>query len=192
MAGDDALASAAAPPLHLLRDGAAVGAWDIDPGASVLEFRVKHFWGAMTVRGRFGAVSGHIDVEGTGAVSGKIEAESASVNSGNASRDKHLRSADFFDVANHPTVVFSLDQLLPIADDVVRATGVLTAAGRSQSLAFDAHLTETTAERLIVDGEVSVDRRTDFGMTWSPLGMASPTAVLVIHAVLVRSGDKKG
>jgi polyisoprenoid-binding protein YceI len=64
------------------------------------------------------------------------------------------------------------------------------AVGRSQSIAFDARLTEPTAERVTVDGEISVNRRADFGMTWSPLGMASSTAVLVIHAVLVRSRDK--
>jgi polyisoprenoid-binding protein YceI len=190
MAGDDPTAGATVSPLHLLYDGAAVGIWEIDPAASVLEFRVKHFWGAMTVRGRFGVVSGRIEIGATGAVTGTIQAESASVDSGNGGRDKHLRSADFFDVANHPAVVFSLDQLVPSADDLLRATGVLTAAGHSQSISFDAHLTERTAERVTLDGEVSVNRRADFGMTWSPLGMASPTALLVIHAVLVRSGDK--
>jgi polyisoprenoid-binding protein YceI len=190
MTGDDATASATAASLALLHDGAAVGLWEIDPGTSVLEFRVKHFWGAMTVRGRFAAVSGRIEVAATGAVSGTIQAESASVDTGNASRDKHLRSADFFDVANHPAVVFSLDTLVPSADEVLRATGVLMAAGRSQSIAFDAHLTARTAQRITMDGEVSVNRRSDFGMQWSPLGMASPTALLVIHAVLVKSGDK--
>jgi polyisoprenoid-binding protein YceI len=190
MAGDDATGSASVSALSLSHDGAALGVWEIDPGASRLEFRVKHFWGAMTVRGRFGAVSGRIEVAATGAVSGTIQAEVASVDTGNVSRDKHLRSADFFDAANHPAVVFSMDQLVPIADDTLRATGVLMAVGRSQSIAFDARLTEPTAERVTVDGEISVNRRADFGMTWSPLGMASSTAVLVIHAVLVRSRDK--
>jgi polyisoprenoid-binding protein YceI len=192
MADDGAMNPAAVSPLSLVHDGAALGVWDIDPAASFLEFRVKHFWGAMTVRGRLGAVSGRIEVTATGAVSGSIQAESASLNSGNASRDKHLRSADFFDVENHPSVVFSLEQLHPVADDTVRATGVLTVAGHSQSLAFDAQLTEPTAERVAVDGEVSVDRRADFGMSWSPLGMASSTAVLVIHATLVKAADTAG
>ena len=38
--------------LPLLQDGAAVGVWELDPATSVLEFRVKHFWGAVNVRGR--------------------------------------------------------------------------------------------------------------------------------------------
>ncbi len=192
MAGEESTASAAVSPLNVLQAGAAVGVWEIDPGASRLEFRVKHFWGAMTVRGRFGAVSGRLEVAATGTVSGRFQAEAASVDTRNARRDKHLRSADFFDVANHPTIVFSLDQLLPISDDTVRATGVLMAAGRSQSIAFNARVTELTADRVTVDGEVSVDRRADFGMLWSPLGMASSTAMLVVHATLVRSAEKAG
>jgi polyisoprenoid-binding protein YceI len=192
MTGDDAMASATVAALSLLHDGAALGVWEVDPGASLLEFRVKHFWGAMTVRGRLGAVSGRIEVAAAGAVSGTIQADAASVDTGNASRDKHLRSADFFDVAHHPAVVFSLDQLMPIGNDTVRTTGVLTAGGRSQSITFEARLTDASAALVTVDGEVSVNRRDDFGMTWSPLGMASPAAVLVIHATLVKAVGKEG
>jgi hypothetical protein len=47
-----------------------------------------------------------------------------------------------------------------------------------------------TEERVTVDGELSVDRRTGFGMNWSPLGMASSTAVLVVHAQFARSAKK--
>ena len=171
---------------------AAIGVWEIDPGTSVLEFRVKHFWGAVTVRGRFGTVTGRLDVAASGIVSGTVEAEVASLDTGNATRDKHLRSAAFFDAANHPAVEFSLDQVVPLGKDGVRVTGVLTAAGRSQSIAFDAGLTDSTAEHVTVDGEVSVNRRTDFRMSWSPLGIASPTALLVVHAQFVKSADKPG
>ena len=63
--------------LPLLQDGAEVGVWELDPATAVLEFRVKHFWGAVTVRGRFGAVTGRVEVEASGKVSGSIEAQSA-------------------------------------------------------------------------------------------------------------------
>jgi polyisoprenoid-binding protein YceI len=190
MADEESTAPAVTSPLSLLQVGAAAGVWDLDPAASVLEFRVRHFWGAMTVRGRFGTVSGRLEVTATGTVSGRFEAEAASVDTKNGSRDKHLRSADFFDVANHPSIVFSLDRVLPTGDDIVRATGVLTVAGRSLPIAFDARLVEPDADHVTLDGEVSVDRRADFGMKWSPLGMASSTAVLVVHATLVRSAEK--
>ena len=175
--------------LPLLQDGAAVGVWNLDTATSVLEFQVKHFWGAVTVRGRFGNVTGHVDVAASGAVSGSIEAQSASLDSGNLRRDKHLRSADFFDVANHPTVVFSVVSVQPLGDDTVRVAGDLTAAGRTQSMTFDARLSNATLEHFFVDGEVSVDRKAGFGMNWSPLGMASSTAVLVVHAQFARSAQ---
>ena len=177
------------PSLPLLQDGAAVGVWTLDPATSVLEFQVKHFWGAVTVRGRFGTVTGRVDVGASGSVSGSIEAQSASLDSGNPRRDKHLRSADFFDVANHPTVVFSVVSVQPLGDDTVRVAGDLTAAGRTQSITFDARISNATLEHFTVDGEVSVDRKAGFGMNWSPLGMASSTAVLVVHAQFVKSAQ---
>src|SRR5579859_7673509 len=173
--------------LPLLHDDAAVGVWTLDSATAVLEFQVKHFWGAVTVRGRFGTVTGRIDVAASGSVSGSIDAQSVSLDSGNPRRDKHLRSADFFDVANHPTVVFSVASVQPVGDDTVRVTGDLTAAGRTQSITFDARISNATMEHFAVDGQVSVDRRAGFGMKWSPLGMASSTAVLAVHAEFARS-----
>jgi polyisoprenoid-binding protein YceI len=173
--------------LPLLQDGAAVGVWTLDPATAVLEFQVKHFWGAVNVRGRFGTVTGRVDVAPSGSVSGSIEAQSASVDSGNPRRDKHLRSANFFDVANHPTVLFSVGVVEPLGDDTVRVAGDLRAAGRTQSITFDASISDATLEHFTVDGEVSVDRRAGFGMNWSPLGVASSTAVLVVHAQFAKS-----
>lgn len=168
--------------LPLLHDGSAVGVWELDPTTCVLEFQVKHFWGMMNVRGRFGTVTGRIEVAASGTVTGTIVAQSASLDSGSGARDKHLRSADFFDVANHPTVVFAIATAQPNGDAGVRVTGNLTAAGKTQSITFDASLSDATLEHFTVDGQVSVDRRAGFGMNWSPLGMASATAVLVVHA----------
>jgi polyisoprenoid-binding protein YceI len=175
--------------LPLLQPGAAVGAWELDPATCVLEFRVKHFWGAVTVRGRFGAVTGRLDVDTSGTVSGSIEARSASLGSGNRQRDKHLRSADFFNVENHPTVVFKIGEVHPTDDDGVRVIGDLTAGGRTQSITFDARLSDVTMDHFTIDGEVSVDRREGFGMNWSPLGIASSTAVLVGHAQFAKAAQ---
>jgi polyisoprenoid-binding protein YceI len=186
MANEESIAPAAVSPL--LQGGAAAGVWELDPGTSVLEFRVKHFWGAMTVRGRFGGVTGRLDVDASGKVSGTVEAEAASLDSGNARRDQHLRSADFFDVAHHPSVVFSLVQVDPLGDGV-RVTGDLMAAGRSLPITFDAHLSDATDQRVTVHAELSVDRRSGFGMNWSPLGMASSTALLVVHAQFTKAAE---
>ena len=133
----------------------------------------------MNVRGRFGPVTGRMrslirDRTGTTWHNGVAQREGA--------RDKHLRWAELFDVANHPTVVFAIETAQPNGDAGVRITGNLTAAGKTQSITFDGSLSDATLEHFTVDGQVSVDRRAGFGMNWSPLGMASATAVLVVHA----------
>jgi polyisoprenoid-binding protein YceI len=179
--------ASAGSPRSLLLAGKAAGVWELDPAESTLEFRVKHFWGLVTVRGRFTTLKGRLAADATGNVTGPIEADSASLTSGNSQRDKHLRSADFFDVANHPTVVFNVDGVEPGGDDILQVTGTLTAAGRSLAVTFDARLSDATHEHVAVDGEVTVDRRDSFGMTWSPLGMAAGTALLVVHAVFAKS-----
>jgi polyisoprenoid-binding protein YceI len=187
MADETTAATTKTSPGALLQGGAAAGAWQLDPAATKLEFRVKHFWGAVTVRGQFATVSGRLNVDAGGAVSGRVEADSASLTSGNKQRDKHLRGADFFDVAAHPTVVFTVTGAAAAGDDQLRVTGELTAAGRTQPVSFDARLSEANADRVTVDGEVTVDRRTGFGMTWSPMGIAAPTALLVVKAQFVKS-----
>jgi polyisoprenoid-binding protein YceI len=83
------------------------GTWDIDPVHSDVSFSVRHMM-VSKVRGRFGSFSGQIvtgeDVTGS-SVSATIDATSIDTN--NEQRDNHIRSADFFDVANHPTWTFS-------------------------------------------------------------------------------------
>jgi polyisoprenoid-binding protein YceI len=86
-------------------------------------------------------------------------------------------------------VVFSIGAVHPLGDAEVRVTGDLRAAGRTQSITFDASVSDATQEHFTVDGQVSVDRRAGFGMNWSPLGMASSTAVLVVHAQFAKSAQ---
>jgi polyisoprenoid-binding protein YceI len=83
------------------------GTWDIDPVHSEVSFSVRHMM-VSKVRGRFGSFTGQIvtgeDVTGS-SVSATIDATSIDTN--NEQRDNHIRSADFFDVANHPTWTFT-------------------------------------------------------------------------------------
>ena len=132
----------------LLRDGE--GRWVLDPASSRADFHVKHFWGAMTVRGRFERIAGEGTVEPRGTVSGHLRIEAMSLSTNNRRRDEHLRSADFFDVTHHPEL-----------------------------------LVDASADSVVLNAEVVVDR-TRFSMTWSPLGIASRRARLVVVARFVR------
>ena len=81
------------------------GTWTIDPVHSSIGFSVRHLV-VSKVRGTFGTFSGAIVVaeDGTPSVSAEIAIDS--VNSGNAQRDEHVKSADFFDAEKYPTATF--------------------------------------------------------------------------------------
>jgi polyisoprenoid-binding protein YceI len=108
--------------------------WAIDLTHSQITFAVKHL-GISTVRGTFGNFSGTID-ETDGTVTGaEIAIDVASLNTGTAQRDDHLRSPDFFDVANHPTATFVLREATRSGSDL-SATGDLTIRGITRPVAL--------------------------------------------------------
>ncbi|MFN0028514.1 MAG: YceI family protein [Acidimicrobiales bacterium] len=83
------------------------GTYGVDSMHTQLGFSVTHL-GISVIRGTFDRFTGWLSVgDGLGETSVSLEAEMASVNSGNAMRDQHLQGADFFDVANHPTLTFT-------------------------------------------------------------------------------------
>ncbi|HEX3257730.1 MAG TPA: YceI family protein [Pseudonocardia sp.] len=104
------------------------GTWDIDPVHSEVSFSVRHMM-VSKVRGRFGSFSGQIvtgeDVTGS-SVTATIDATSIDTN--NEQRDNHIRSADFFDVANHPTWSFA-SSAVRVVDGELRVDGELTIKG---------------------------------------------------------------
>jgi polyisoprenoid-binding protein YceI len=85
----------------------APGRWQIDPGHTETAFIGRHFM-LTKVRGRFTGVTGTIVVADEPRESAvEVTIDMASVESGSQARDDHLRSADFFDTARHPTAAFS-------------------------------------------------------------------------------------
>src|SRR5579863_6286292 len=91
--------SAIASPEQLL----ATGRWHLDPGYSLLEFRVSHLV-IESVKGRFLNFNGAIWPGETPYIVGSVEV--ASLDTNHRERDAHLRSADFFDVKQHPEILF--------------------------------------------------------------------------------------
>ena len=105
--------------------------WRIDPTRSRIEFRTPTFWGLITVKGRFERYDGTLDLRHEPAVELTIDASSLDTN--NHKRDKHLRSADFFDVDNHPQVRFVSDSAT-LDGERLTVSGRLYAAGTSTPL----------------------------------------------------------
>ena len=106
-----------------------------------------------------------------------------SIDTKNKMRDKDLRSAKLFDIASHPDITCTVDGMQP-ASGGVRVTGSLTVRGRTRPLSFDATVSAAAGE-IRLDAEVPVNRA-DFGLTYSPLRMASLNNTITIHAVFTR------
>jgi polyisoprenoid-binding protein YceI len=177
--------------LALARDGALAGHWVLDPGSSRVEFRVRHFWGAITVRGWFERFEGEADVSPDGTVTGRLVIEATSLETKNKQRDKHLRSADFFNVDKHPQVVFTVSQAL--ADDGGRlgGTGTLEAAGVAEPVSVTADVLSASPDEVTLRSEITVDR-SRFGMTWSPLRMSAMQATGSVTARFTRAPAQPG
>lgn len=109
------------------------GTYKIDPSHSNVGFKVKHLM-ISNVTGKFDKFAGTFEYDEktktVKSLNGTIEV--GSINTENAKRDGHLKSADFFDAANHPNLTFKLNK---IADD--KAYGVLTMRGVSKNVILD-------------------------------------------------------
>ena len=170
----------------LVRDGTLTGRWRLDPAASRVEFGVKHFWHAITVRGWFERFDGAGTVGPDGAVTGRLSIDATSLNTKNKQRDKHLRSADFFDVERHPDVVVTVDRATASDGRHVVMAGTLEAAGTQQPITFNGEVTEADADSVTLRAKLVVDR-TLFGMTWRPLGVAAKEAAAIVTARFTRA-----
>ncbi|MGD1058568.1 MAG: YceI family protein [Solirubrobacteraceae bacterium] len=155
--------------------------WRLDTARSSVKFQVPHFYGLMTVKGHFGDYDGTLDLREAPAVQLTIEA--ASLDTKNAKRDKHLRSADFFDVDQHPQVRFVSDSPT-LTGNQLKVTGKLQAAGKSVVLELDATL-RAVDDELEIEAETHVDHRL-LGMTWSPIGITRAPSKLIVRGRLIR------
>jgi polyisoprenoid-binding protein YceI len=145
--------------------------WNIDPAHSDLAFSVKHM-GFSTVRGRFGAVSGTVTLDESDHVTNaEITVDVGSVNTGMEQRDGHLKSADFFDIANHPTARFELTAITQQPGGELSATGRLTLRGVTQQLTLSgtagAPATDPFGNRRIGASLSTKLARKDWGLTWN-------------------------
>lgn len=120
--------------------GYTAGTWDIDPVHSDISFTVRHMM-VSKVRGRFGAFTGEIVTgEDVSASSVAATIDATSIDTGNDQRDGHIRSADFFDVENHPQWTFRSTGVRADGEDLV-VDGELTIKGvtRPVALALEAN-----------------------------------------------------
>ncbi|MGW4637995.1 YceI family protein [Sphaerisporangium sp. NPDC004334] len=105
------------------------GLWTIDPAHSKVAATAQHL-GLSSVQGRFAEFAGRIQIGATAESSSVVaEIDAASIDTGNRTRDEHLRSADFLHVAAHPRISFRSTGLSPAGPDRWTMRGELTLAG---------------------------------------------------------------
>ena len=153
----------------------AAGTWTLDPAHSGVNFQIRHL-GVTNVRGRFDTFSATLSVGDTlESVSVGAEIDLASINANQPDRDAHLRSADFFDLASHPSITFTSTSVTG-SDEEYELAGDLSINGvtRPVTLAVEFYGVDTHP----VDGRVRSGfaatteiRRGDYGITFNlPLG----------------------
>lgn len=146
--------------------------WTIDTSHSVVEFSVKHMMFA-TSRGRFSEVQGTITLDNEHVANSTVEVEigAASIDTHDAKRDEHLRSADFFDVETFPTLTFRSTRVEPAGGSGLKVTGDLTIHGVTKEVVLDTELngqgTNPWGQGVISYSAHTKINRKDFGLTWN-------------------------
>jgi polyisoprenoid-binding protein YceI len=146
--------------------------WKIDPNHSRIEFSVKHMT-ITTVRGRFDTFHGTVDIEEERPEDSFAEGmiDVASIDTNAKDRDEHLRSADFFDVENYPTVHFRSTGVQMMDQERFEVYGDLTIKGVTQPIVFRARDEGQMKDpwgnqRRAFSAEAELSRH-DFGLDWN-------------------------
>ena len=157
--------------------------WTVDRDGSSVEFAVKTFWGLSTVHGYFDSFDGSYEAgpDGT-AIELTIDADS--LDTGNRTRDKHLRATGFFHVAAHPQVRFISTRVHDVNGSILHVVGRLEAAGRVVSLEFPATV-QPVGDGFEIEATATVDQQ-ELGMSTGTLGMIRRPVTLHVKARLSR------
>ncbi len=146
--------------------------WNLDASHSNATFSVRHMM-VSNVRGEFQKLAGSVKGDLARPETLRIEAtiDVGSINTRDAQRDTHLRSADFFDVEKYPSITF-VSKSVRRASDVLEVTGDLTIHGTTREVVLD--VDGPTPEHKDPWGNVRIGasaktkiKRSDFGMTWN-------------------------
>jgi polyisoprenoid-binding protein YceI len=147
--------------------------WNIDPAHSAAEFKVKHMM-ISNVKGHFAKVTGVLTLDEADLSNSRVEAliEAASLETRDAQRDAHLKSADFLDVEKFPTLSFKSTLISLVRAGELAIEGDLTIRGVTRKVLFSAEGPTPPAKdpwgntRVAVSATTKISRK-DFGLTWN-------------------------
>ncbi len=143
--------------------------WAIDPQATRVEFRIGHLL-VSSVSGQLRGVAGNAvfdeaDLRDAGAA---VRIDAATIDTGNAERDEHLRSADFLDVATYPDIRFAATRVEALGANRYRVSGDLTLHGVTRPLQLEVRRDTSAADAMTISGNAELSR-SDFGIDYGRL-----------------------
>jgi polyisoprenoid-binding protein YceI len=147
--------------------------YKFDPAHSSAQFAVRHMM-ITNVRGSFSGVEGTVvyDPGDPGATTLEAVIPTATVNTQEAARDNHLKSADFLDVEKYPTMTFKSTKVAPAGDGELSVVGDLTIHGVTKEVVLNVEgPTEEGKDpwgNLRIGASASTRiKRSEFGLTWN-------------------------
>jgi polyisoprenoid-binding protein YceI len=156
-------------PAPATAPAAAPVTWNIDATHSELTFRIRHL--VSRVNGSFNQWSGTIvaDPQSLAGGSVNVEIQTASIDTNHERRDNHLRSADFFDAATHPTITFRSTRVETQGQEL-KVHGNLTIRGVTRPVVLEGRMLEVGGvagkRRIGFEAETTINRM-DYGVSWN-------------------------
>lgn len=151
---------------------ATTGTWDIDPTHTTIGFSTRHAMVAK-VRGSFSEFTGSFTLDGANPTNSiaNLTIVTSSFDTKNADRDAHVKSADFLDVDQFPTITFVSKAVTQKSDDTFVVTGDLTVHGVTNSVDITWELVGTSQDpwgntRIGFEGKGEISRK-EFGLVWN-------------------------
>ena len=147
--------------------------WKIDPAHSSADFKVKHMM-ISHVKGSFAGVTGTLTEHATDSSLSSVDAsiDLTTLNTGDAQRDGHLKSADFFDVEKFPAMTFKSTTVTKKGDGEYSVTGDLSIHGVTKAVTFAVEGPSAPGKdpwgniRIGVSATTKINRK-DFGLSWN-------------------------
>jgi len=170
--------------------------WALDSTHSIAEFAVKHMVVA-TAKGRFGAMEGTLQWDGQNFSTASVNAtiDVTTINTGDANRDGHLKSDDFFNAEQFPTATFRSKRVDSKDNDEFKLVGDLTIRDITKEVTLDVEFEGQVKDpyglqRSGFTAQTSINRR-EFGLNWNAVLEAGGAVVadkvkITIHAEFTR------
>ncbi len=161
----------------------AASEWTVDQAHSEMGFKVKHMM-VSNVRGRFTSFEGKLKLDDKDIRRSSVEVviDVGSIDTGNAKRDGHLKSPDFFDAESHPKMTFKSTKVRRAGDGKLKVTGNLTIRGTTKQVVLEVEgptgvvVDPWGQKKRGVSATTKISRKA-FGLTWNKVTEAGGVVV---------------